>query len=148
METDFLAKLVDLRHDVLVQLRQLARQQAVVIHEADMTRLLSLLGIKQRLLNELQNFERQLEPFRSQDPDQRIWRTPADRQRCREVAERSESLLGEIVLVERECETNLIQRRDHAAVLLQGAHSAARATRGYAVPLESRGSQLDVSCET
>lgn len=148
METDFLAKLVDLRHDVLVQLRQLARQQAVVIHEADMTRLLSLLGIKQRLLNELQNFERQLEPFRSQDPDQRIWRTPADRQRCREVAERSESLLGEIVLVERECETNLIQRRDHAAVLLQGAHSAARATQGYAVPLESRGSQLDVSCET
>jgi hypothetical protein len=64
------------------------------------------------------------------------------------MAERSEALLGEILLVERQCETNLVQRRDQAAVLLQGAHHAARATHAYRAPVEMRGGQLDVSCET
>src|SRR5688572_8848531 len=136
METDFLAQLIDARHHVLVQLQELARQQAVLVQDGDMTRLMSLLAVKQRLLNTLQDHERKLEPFRVQDPEQRLWRSNADRQRCREVAEHSELMLGEILRVERQCETELIQRRDDAAKLLQGAHSAARATQAYVSPLE------------
>src|SRR5690242_2358093 len=97
METDFLSQLIDQRHGLLVQLRELARQQCVLVHDGNMIRLMSLLAVKQRLLNTLQEYERKLEPFRLQDPERRVWRTPTDRQRCREAAEQSESLLSEII---------------------------------------------------
>jgi hypothetical protein len=148
METDFLAQLIDSRHEVLVQIRELARQQAVLVQDGNMTRLMSLLAVKQRLLNTLQECEQKLEPFRAQDPDLRVWRSTAERQRCKQVAERSETLLAEILYVERQCESELVQRRDQTAELLQGAHSAARASHAYHAPLELRGGQLDVSCET
>lgn len=148
METDLLAKLIDAKHDVLGQLRELAGRQSELIPQSDMGRLLSLLAVKQRLLVELQSLERQLDPFRDQDPDQRLWRSPADRQHCREAADRCDSLLAEIMSMERKCESELIRRRDQASTLLQGIHIAASATQAYATALESRGNQLDVSCES
>jgi hypothetical protein len=148
METDFLAQLIDERHAVLVQLQELAREQAVIVHEGHMTRLMSLLAIKQRLLYSLQEFERKLEPYRLQDPDLRVWRSIADRQRCRDVAAGSELLLAEILRIERQCEAELVQRRDQTAEMLQGANRAARATQAYVGPVDQRGGQLDLSCGT
>ena len=146
METELLASLIDQKYEVLSSLRQLARAQVNVVRDADMTRLMKLLGTKQDLLNQLQIVERQIDPFRNQDPESRRWRSPQHRQQVRDMTTRCESLLNEIMLVEKQCESELIVRRAVVATRLQGIHSVTQATAAYS----STGpaySQLDLSSE-
>ncbi len=144
-ETDLLAELINQKHDVLVQMRDLSRQQSELIGRGEISQLLAVLSAKQTLLIQLQKLEKQLTPFRDQDPESRQWRSVQDRQRCRQVAERCETLLKEIMLVERQSETDLTYRRDQAAERLQGVHGAAQARRAYAGATSPVRSRLDVS---
>ncbi len=147
METDTLASLIDKKYEVLSLLRQLARAQSSIVKDGDMTRLMKLLATKQNLLNQLQTLERQLDPFRTQDPDTRHWKSAEHRQRTRETATRCESLLSEIMLVEKQCEGELVTRRDAASTRLQGMHSVSQATNAYTSNGPSH-SQLDLSSDT
>jgi hypothetical protein len=130
-ETDLLAALIAKKLAVLEQLRDLARRQSDVIADDDVPRLLAVLSAKQRVMTELQKIQKQLEPFRRQDPEARRWRGVAERQRCRQLAERSEALLGEIMLMEKQSESEMIRRRDTARTRLEALHSSAAATRAY-----------------
>lgn len=144
METDLLAELIRQKHDCLVQLRQLARQQLALIDRNDMGNLLTVLATKQSLLSRLQETERQLEPFRDQDPERRAWRAPRDRQRCAAQAQRAEAVLAEILMLERQGETALVQRRDQTATRLDGAHSASMARQAYGHVCDAATGQLDL----
>ncbi len=147
-ETDLLAELIGKKLAILEQLRDLSRRQSDLITDGEIQRLLTLLSAKQTLLAELQKIQKRLEPFRQQNPDARTWRNPADRQRCRQVAERCETLLGEIMLVEKQSEAEMARRRDDAVARLQNTHSSAEATRAYInTPTPSR-SLFDLSSET
>ena len=148
LETDLLAELIRQKHDVLVQLHGLARRQLAIIDQRDMSQLLVLLSGKQTLLGELQKVERQLTPFRHEDPETRRWRSAADRRRCAEVAERCQSLLGEIMQAEKQSETDLVRRRDEAAVRLQGAHTAAEARSAYTQSTGGQTGCIDLTSET
>lgn len=147
METEQLANLIDKKYEVLSLLRQLSRAQSDIVQCGDITRLMKLLATKQNLLNQLQNLEQQLDPFRSQDPDSRRWKSPERRQHAREMATRCESLLNEIMLVEKQCEGELVLRRDATSTRLQGIHSVTQATDAYTSngPMHS---QLDLSSDT
>ncbi len=143
LETDLFAELIGKKLAVLEQLRDLSRRQSDLIADSDMERLFAVLSAKQTLLSELQKLQKRLEPFRQQDPESRRWRTPADRERCRQLRERSESLLGEILLVEKQCESEMARRRDDVvsrlrhgtdvsrcqASIFPGARTAALSTR-------------------
>ena len=147
METEVLANLIDKKYEVLSVLRQLARAQRGIVQDGDMTRLMKLLATKQNLLHELQHLEQQLDPFRSQDPDDRQWRSPQRRQQTREMATRCESLLNEIMLVEKQCEGELIVRRDAAVTRLEGIHTLTQATTAYLSNAPTYH-QLDLSSDT
>lgn len=145
-ETDLLAELIGKKLAVLEQLRDLSRRQSDLIADGDIQRLLSVLSAKQTLLSELQKLQKHLEPFRQQDPETRTWRSPADRERCRQVAERCETMLGEIMLVEKQSESEMAKRRDDAVTQLHGVHSSANATRAYIqAPTPAPPSMLDLS---
>jgi len=147
LETDLLTELIGKKLAVLEQLRDLSRRQSDLIADDNIQRLLSLLSSKQKLLNELQKIQKRLEPFREQDPQSRRWRRPADRERCRQLVERSEALLGEIMLVERQSESEMARRRDHAMAQLQKVNSSAAATRAYIDSSSPRQSVLDLHSE-
>jgi hypothetical protein len=147
LSTEILAELVEKKHDLLVQLRDVGLRQMELIDGGDMTQLLKLLSSKQRLLTALQDIERQLNPFRRENPDDRVWRNPADRQRCAEVAARSEALLAEVVAQEKRSETQLRAHRDRVAEELEGAHQAARAASAYGDNPWTHSRQLDLSSE-
>ncbi len=109
----------------------MSRRQSDLIADGDIQRLLSVLSAKQTLLSELQKVQQRLEPFRQQDPESRTWRSLPDRQRCRTLVERCEALLGEIMMIEKQSESEMAQRRDAALSRLQESHSSAEATRAY-----------------
>ncbi len=147
METDRLAQLIEQKHTILTQLRELSQRQSDLIQGGDIARLLSLLAAKQASLQDLQNVEKELDPYREQDPEQRQWRSPELRQRVRQVVADSQSLLQEIMQVEQVCESQLAQRRGDAAERLQGVHDVSSARKAYLQDAPSRVRQLDLTSE-
>ncbi|HUY91729.1 MAG TPA: hypothetical protein VMV10_23505 [Pirellulales bacterium] len=145
-ETDRLAELAGRRHGCLQQLHVLSRRQLELIDQEDMTQLLGVLAAKQRLLGELQEVERGLDPFRGQNPAERRWRTPEARRRCADLIAQSEALFAEILQREKEGEEQMRRRRDQKAVRLQGARTATQARSAYAGD-SARAGRLDVSSE-
>jgi hypothetical protein len=147
-ETDLLADLAGQKHQLLSQLRELGEKQYELINIGDITQLLTVLLSKQRLLTQLQELEKQLDPFRAQPAEGRRWRSAADRGRCAEVFAQCDQLLGQIVDREKRSEHRLRQRRDEAAARLQGAHSAGQARSAYTAADQSRATRLDLTSET
>jgi hypothetical protein len=148
LETDILADLIRAKRAYLVQLRDMGRRQLELIHHGDMTMLLDLLAAKQRTIAQLQRIERALDPFRGQEPRERRWRTPQDRQRCAEQLQQCETLLVEIVSQEKCSENALLRRRDEAAARLQGVHLAGQARGAYTAPPHPLVNQLDLLSES
>ncbi len=131
LDTDVLMRRIGQKLAILQQVRDLSQRQSALIAAGDIQRLLSVLTAKQTLLNALQKVERELEPFRRQDPEARRWRSFAEREECRQLAARCEAVLGDIVRIEQQDEAELRQRRDTAAARLQETHYTAEATRAY-----------------
>lgn len=145
METDLLASLIGNKFSVLEQLRDLSRRQSEIVAQGDMPSLLQVLAVKQNLIMELQAVERRIDPFRDQDPDARQWRSADDRQRCRLVSQRCDAMLKEVMLMEKECESSLRQRRDDCANRLQDLQSGSQAHAAYAENSTSVSHQLDLT---
>ncbi len=145
LDTDLLSDLIRRKHNCLLHLRDLGERQLELVREGGMSELLDVLAAKQQMLVELQRIERGLDPFRDQDPDARLWRSPDDRRRCAEQLARCEALLAEIVIQEKRSETDLIHRRDEAARRLQGVHTAAQARDAYMARPQQAAAGLDLT---
>jgi flagellar biosynthesis/type III secretory pathway chaperone len=146
LNTTRLASLVAGKHKILELLVQLARRQLVLAQEGEIGDLMKLLAAKQTVLSQLQTLERELDPFRPQDPESRAWASPADRQRCQAQAHRCDELLAEAMRLERLGEAEMVRRRDAAASVLEGASDAAVAHSAYAAsPVVA--SPLQFHCE-
>src|ERR1700756_791394 len=104
METSLLTELIAKKHGLLVQLRDAGARQMELIASGDMTHLLKLLSSKQRLLNGLQEVERQLRPFRVQNASHRRWASENERNACSRTAALCEELMAEVVEQERQSE--------------------------------------------
>ncbi|MEX2138824.1 MAG: hypothetical protein WD894_06155 [Pirellulales bacterium] len=143
--TEVLTERMEQKRAVLAQLRDLGLYQAALIGAGDMAQLLKLLAAKQRLLAALQSLERELDRFRSDDPETRLWTSPGDRRRCAAIAAECEELLRAIVEQERQSESQMQLRREEAAAQLQGAHCAAEVHHAYLAEPFPASSQLDLT---
>ncbi len=143
--TDHLYEFLRAKRSCLTQLRDLSHRQMELIDGGDMTRLLDLLVVKQRMIEQLQRIERALDPFRGDPPEARRWRSAEVKQRCADEAEQCELLLAEVMNREKQGEALLTRRRDEVAHRLQGAHRAAQARQSYLEPPQDGACQLDVS---
>lgn len=147
LETDLLAELIQRKHACLTQLRAMGRKQFDTVVDGSMTDLLEILAAKQRVLADLQRVQRALAPFSAQDPSERQWSTPEQRQQCAAQLEQCDGLLREIVEQERQSESVLIRRRDEAAAQLQGVHAASQARGAYAGRSQASSRHLDLTSE-
>lgn len=147
-ETDILAELVSRKRVCLAQLHQLGQRQCELIAAGEVTGLLKVLGGKQRLLSDLQTLERALDPFREQDPEARVWRSPEARQKCAAEVTDCETFLSAILHQERNSETELRRRRDDAQQRLDSAHGASQVRGAYLAQPNTSWHQLDVASES
>jgi len=147
MQTDLLVERLIQKRDVLTQLRRLADYQTGMVSGGEVGKLMGLLATKQKLLTSLQEVEAALDPFREQEPDARVWRSPADRQAAREIAEECDRLLVEVKEIEQKDTGDLIARRDAASSALQGLHGASRARSAYLEQPPGHTGNLDMSSD-
>lgn len=148
LDTRRLLDLVRRKHDCLVEVCELGRQQHELVESGDMTRLLGLLAVKQRSLGELHELERELDPYRRQDPAQRVWSSDGERLKCASLADQSAQLLAEVLDNEKRCEEALRERRDETARQLAVVQTAGMARGAYAAVGAVSTSTLDLTSET
>ena len=147
INTDRLAELMGKKHDIMSQLHELVRQQVDHIREGDMSRLMTIFAAKQKLITQVQYVERQLDPFRDQDPERREWRESKDRQHVAKMAERCQVMLAEIKMIEKQGETELVRRRDEVDQRLRHATNASEARHAYIQSTGPRPTGLDLTSE-
>src|SRR5262249_42456248 len=89
------------------------------------------LGTKQHLIVGLQEFERELKPYYAENPEARIWRSPAERLHCAKLANECNSMLEEVVALERSGAEQMSARKTEVADQLHHAHAAAHVRNAY-----------------
>jgi len=129
--TEQLAELIRKKHQVLVQLREIGRHQANLVSSGEITALLKLLAAKQHLIVALQTLERELKPYYAENPDHRVWRSPADRTQCAQLASECNTMLEEIVAIEKQGAEQMDARKNEVAEQLQQAHAASHVRSAY-----------------
>lgn len=148
MSTDETRQLLQLAKNKLVclqRLREIGDAQDRLIEQGEMNHLLQLLATKQQALTALQSVERQLDPYRDQAPEKRVWQSPADREQCAKILEACDALLAQIIRRERDSEQRLSHRRDRVAAQLQGAHDAGRTRAAYSAATGPAAARIDLS---
>lgn len=145
LDTNLLSELIERKHDCLSQLCEMGRKQFELVRSGTMVELLDVLAAKQRALIRLQQIERELDPFRQEDPSQRRWQTPGKREECARHVEQCEKLLGEIIRQEKQSESELTTRRDQAATQLHRIHQSDKARGAYTAQSRSATRRLDLS---
>jgi hypothetical protein len=146
MDTDRLIALIDAKHTVLTQLHDLAQRQFALASERDAAGLVSLLAVKQKLLDTLSALEERLDPFREQDPQARSWKSPAERARCASVAESCRTLLDAIMALDQRGMELLKQRQQATLATIHAAHDAAHARSAYfQQAAETTSSHFDIA---
>lgn len=143
-----LAELIHKKHEVMQRLYELSERQRKMVEAGDIVPLMRVLSIKQTLLRALQQLDRQLDPFREEDPEQRPWPSDEAREQTRQVAVSCESLRQRIIAMEKESEALLTQRRQATADQLEQLNAARQATSAYVQPPTPGLNQLDLSSDT
>ncbi len=134
METELLAQLIERRLDILSRLCDLAQRQMGLVNDSeDITPLMSLLATKGQLIHKLSEVEKELEPFRGQDPETRQWSTVQARSECAAKAQQCKDFLEQIMQMEKQGIDHLTQRRDQAAERLSAVSIASDARAAYGV---------------
>ena len=148
VRTDQLSQLVNEKHAALQQLRELAVRQLALAEQPDPKGLISLLAVKQRLLDQLTKIESDLNPFRAEDPEERVWRSPQQRADCAEVSQACQALLREVMELDRQAAENLNARKQQNKVQIDAAHQAASARTAYAASEVAPRQRIDLSSQS
>ena len=131
MSTARLTELIRRKHEVLVELCAVGHRQREIVERGETTALLELLAAKQSMIALLQQVERDLAPFHTEDPDRRVWVSADDRAQCARQAAECNHLLAEIVDLERGSAARLAMRRNEVAAQLRQVHAAGHARDAY-----------------
>jgi hypothetical protein len=129
--TTLLADLIRRKHDVLAQLCEVGRRQKEIVDRGETAALLQLLSAKQNMITVMQQVERELAPFHSEDPNARVWPSAEARARCAEQAAECNRLLAEIVELERHSADRMTVRRNEVAAQLRQVYAAGQAREAY-----------------
>jgi hypothetical protein len=129
--TEQLAAIIAKKHEVLMQLRAVGLRQTDLVASGEITSLLKLLAAKQQLIGRLQDVERELKPYYAIDPEQRTWRSPEERSQCARQADECNSLLEEVVRLEKLGAEKMNVRKDEVAQQLNQVHAAAHVRNAY-----------------
>ena len=129
--TDQLAELIRKKHQILMRLRDVGRQQADLVGGGEIGALLKLLAGKQQLIVGLQDLERLLKPYYAENPQSRAWRTPPERAECARLVTECNTLLEEVVQLEKRGAEQMDARKNEVAEQLHQAHAAAHVRSAY-----------------
>ncbi len=106
-----LIKILEKRADAFDRIYVTSLRQGELAHGNDMPGLLEVLAAKQRMLDDLERIERELDPYRDTPPEKRRWATDEERRYADRLIRRCEIRLRAIIDQDRESERILAEKR-------------------------------------
>ncbi|XZE43637.1 hypothetical protein SH467x_003203 [Pirellulaceae bacterium SH467] len=135
--TDRLFGLFETKLHLLTQMQSMALEQDELVAQHDMSGLMSLLSRKQQLMESLQAIQNGLVDYQHDDPEKRVWSSPARRVECQKIVKRCDDLVQQLILLENRSLDHMNLQRDAVqSQLLQNA-AADQIQRAYASTLDS-----------
>ena len=129
--TEQLEELIKKKHQVLVRLREVGKRQMTFVSNRDTASLIKLLAVKQNLIASLQAIERELSPFSTEDPEERLWKSPAARADCAALAAECNCMLRDVVDLEKNSVDQMTHHRNEIAQQLQQVRNAIEVRIAY-----------------
>lgn len=124
-------KLFSVRLDYAKALLALSLQQQELIDQDDYTGLLDVLGKKQRLLGQLDQYKKQLPALWEKWKTDREQMDQAQREACEQVLSESEAVLAQLLQNEDNSTQCMIDRRDQTAQQIQSLNQGERVGEAY-----------------
>ena len=144
-DTAKLATLVQQKHDVLSQLHALATRQLTLAEEGDSGVMISLIATKQGFIDALMAIEKALAPYRSESPDERVWKSQEERARVAALSQECNELLNELMSLDRLGLERVQARQQQTKIQIDSAHQAASARTAYLTTAPSTPQSIDIA---
>lgn len=145
--TKNLVRLIQLKRELLGRIYELVQRQHRCVEKQEISRIMPVLSAKQQLIDHLQQVERELDPYRNDDPEARLWERPQDRQACADQAAENKKILAQILALEKNCEEELVAQRASTVEQLHANRTAREALQAYRPQVSGAGGRLDLSSE-
>ncbi|MCL2304583.1 MAG: hypothetical protein FWC43_04500 [Planctomycetaceae bacterium] len=127
-----LAQILQSRVSVLEQMLRVSEKQLEVVRLGDMTLLLQLLARKRKVYDTFEELERQLDPYRNIEPQDRKWESEQQRLDSDAAIERSKELLAAILELDQQGEAELLRQKDDVQRQMQKMDTSGKAAAVYA----------------
>jgi hypothetical protein len=144
LPTERLYQLFETKLHLLQEMQQMAITQADLVAEHDMTALMSLLSRKQLLMESLQSLQPQFAVFQNDDPDARVWSSPARRAECQQMAKLCDGLIQQLIIQENRSLDGMNLKRDMVLSQLEQNAAASQVQQAYA---SMENSELEYNSE-
>lgn len=132
MSTDTLSELIAKRLAIIERIVELSQKQLEVVRNGEISVLLGLLGLKQKFLGELGNIERELDPFRNEKPEDRVWTEESKRERCEATIKYCEELLAYVMELDALSEREISEKKDRTEERLKKLDQGTTVHNAYA----------------
>ena len=129
--TQQLYDLICQQREVLLELKHFAEVQHRIVQQNELGKLVSLLASKQKAIQRLQEIDRNLAPFQSQDPESRVWSSEEQRDECRRIAKECPRLLAEVMKLEQIAEETLTAQRETISQQVDQSTTRSQAATAY-----------------
>jgi hypothetical protein len=117
--------------ELVERLYELTCQQMECLETTEVERLLSVLGQKQFVFDQIQELRQELEPLLELDPDERIWSSEGRRQECRALVGQCGARMREILTMEEASLGRLNERKQLISDQLGSIASINRMDNAY-----------------
>ncbi|MGL4594863.1 MAG: hypothetical protein ACRCUY_09065 [Thermoguttaceae bacterium] len=131
------AELIQWKEGILMRLVPISERQLEIVRRGEVTDLLSLLGQKQKIMDEFEDVERQLAPFRNMKPEERQWKDDSERSKTAEAIDRCASMLKQILEHDNISTNETALQRDEIAEQLRRVRQGSNVSQIYAKQSDS-----------
>jgi len=144
---NMLLKLLRRQRDAYRELQRLADRQRRLIAQDDPSELLTVLGRRQKLTQELVVLGQELAPHREDWSATCVGLDPGDRKDAERMLAEASALLGRIIQDDEQDARLLLARKTQTATQLGTVRGERRAVAAYAATASQAASRLDRICE-
>jgi len=125
------SELIRIEEEMLKRLLLVSQRQLELVQDGNVTALIEYLGQRQRLWNEFETIEQQLEPHKKIPPEQRVWKNPEERQRTEAAVNRCKELLEQIMATDEESLAQTAAQKAEVEEQLAKVQRSGRAATAY-----------------
>ena len=126
-----LTQILESQVSVLEQMLLISEKQLHIVQLEDMTLLLQLLGRKDKMCEAFKELERQLEPYKNIEPQDRKWESEQERLACDAVVRRRRELRDAILELDRQSETELARQMHDTQKQMRKMDTSGKAAAVY-----------------